>query len=143
MNFSDFITDNGKRVNKEHYVHLIQVAKVDGVISQSELDMLHKEGRKFGLTDPEVDNLIRSESFEHYHPPYGLKDKFNQLYSITEIILADGVVTESEKKMLRRYAIVAGFRDDIIENLTNLLLDGVLKGEDEDILLKEYKSQLM
>ena len=30
MNFSDFITNHGKRVNKEHYIHFIQVSKSDG-----------------------------------------------------------------------------------------------------------------
>ena len=44
MNFSDFIKDNGKRINKEHYLHLIQVSKADGKINEGELDLLHKEG---------------------------------------------------------------------------------------------------
>jgi hypothetical protein len=61
MNFSDFITDHGKRVNKEHFIHLIQVSQIDGKISQSELELLHKQGKKIGLTDPEIDILIRSE----------------------------------------------------------------------------------
>jgi len=139
MNFSDFITDHGKRVNKEHYIHLIQVSKIDGTISSSELEMLHKEGRKFGLTDPEIENLIEFESFDHYHTPYSLKDKFDQLYNIAELILADEVITDSEKRMMKRYAIVAGFRDDLIDDLIDLLLKGVAKGEDEEKLLKEFK----
>ncbi len=36
MNFSDFITDHGKRVMKEHFIHLIQVSQIDGKISHSE-----------------------------------------------------------------------------------------------------------
>ena len=139
MNFSDFITDHGKRVNKEHYIHLIQVSKIDGNVSSSETEMLHKEGRKFGLTDPEIDNLIESESFDHYNTPYSLKDKFDQLYNIAELILADEVITDSEKRMMKRYAIVAGFRDELIDDLIDLLLIGVAKGDDEDKLLKEFK----
>ena len=139
MNFSDFITDHGKRVNKEHYIHLIQVSKIDGNVSSSETEMLHKEGRKFGLTDPEIDNLIESESFDHYNTPYSLKDKFDQLYNIAELILADEVITDSEKRMMKRYAIVAGFRDELIDDLIDLLLIGVAKGDDEDSLLKEFK----
>ena len=139
MNFSDFITHNGKRVNKEHYIHLIQVSMIDGSISKSELELLHKEGRKFGLTDPEIEKLIDSESHDHYHPPYSLNDKFDQLYNIAEMILADDVVTDSEKKIMRRYAVTAGFNDDVIEGLINLLLEGVANGEDEEKLLKKFK----
>ena len=141
MNFSDFITHDGKRVNKEHYIHLIQVSMIDGSISKSEMELLHKEGRKFGLTDPEIDKLISSESHEHYHPPYSLNEKFDQLYNIAEMILADDVITDAEKKMMRRYAVMAGFSDNVIESLINLLLEGVANGEDEEKLLKEFRKK--
>ncbi len=142
MNFSDFITHTGKRVNKEHYIHLIQVSLIDGKISHTEKELLHKEGRKFGLTDPEIDKLISVESHEHYNPPYSLNEKFDQMYNIAEMVLADDIVTDLEKKMMRRYAVTAGFNDGVIEDLINLLLEGVSKGEDEDNLLKEFKKKL-
>jgi len=103
--------------------------------------MLHKEGRKFGLTDPEIDKLIGSESFDNYDTPYSLKDKFDQLYNIAELILADGVITDSEKRLIKRYAITAGFRDELIDDLLNLLFEGIVKGDDEEKLLKEYKKR--
>jgi len=143
MNFSDFITDHGKRVNKEHYIHLIQVSKIDGNISSSELELLHKEGRKFGLTDPEIDKLIASEIHHTYYPPYSLTDKFDHLYNVAQMILADDVVTESEKRMIRRFAIEAGFREEVIEDLISLLLEGVVKEEDEDVLFKEFRKKLL
>ena len=143
MNFSDFITNHGKRVNKEHYIHLIQITKIDGQISPPELEMLHKEGKKFGLTDPEIDKLIDSESFDHYDVPYGLMDKFDQLYNIAELILADDVITDSERRMMKRYAVTAGFRDEIIDDLLNLLLEGVKRGDDEEKLFKEFKKSYL
>lgn len=61
MSFTDYITYHGKRVNKQAFVHLVQISKIDGKLNQDEYDLLHKEGKKFGLTDPEIDNLISSE----------------------------------------------------------------------------------
>lgn len=142
MNFSDFITHHGKRVNREHFIHLIQVSKVDGKVSKEECDLLHKEGKRFGLTDPEIDRFIESESNHHYHPPYSVDEKFEHLYNIAEIILADDVVTESEMKMIRRFAIEAGFGYNIIDDLLNLVIEGVMKGEDEDVLLKTFKKKM-
>jgi hypothetical protein len=89
MSFSDFVTPCGKRVNKEHFIHLVQVSRADGKIMPAELELLHKEGRKFGLTDPEIDRIIEEESKRHYDPPYSLHEKFDQLYNIAEMILAD------------------------------------------------------
>jgi len=139
MNFADFITHSGKRICKEHYIHLVQVSRIDGKISDEEMKMLHKEGRKFGLTDPEIDKIIKSEATHHYTPPYSLKGKFTHLYNIAQIILADEVITEAEKKMIKRFAIEAGFNDKTIEKLMELLFDGIRKGKDEDILLAEFK----
>jgi uncharacterized tellurite resistance protein B-like protein len=140
MNFSDFITDHGKRVIKEHFIHLIQVAQIDGKISQSEMDLLHKQGRKFGLTDPEIDILIKSESLHHYDPPYSLHHKFDQLYNIAEMILSDSEIADSEKSAIKRYAIAVGFKDKHIDGLIDLLLKGIMNNQTEDSLLSEFKN---
>lgn len=143
MNFSDFIKDTGKRISKEHYLHLVQVSKADGKIKSSELDLLHREGRKFGLTDPEVDTLIEYEANHIYNPPYSLAEKFEHLYNIAEMILADEVVTEGERKLIKRFAIEAGFSDKAIPKLIELLLDGIKKGEDEDKLFHRFKKEIL
>jgi uncharacterized tellurite resistance protein B-like protein len=141
MNFSDFITDNGKKVNKDHYLHLIQISRADGKINPDELDLLHKEGKKFGLTDPEIDQLIQSEALHHYLPPYSLDEKFEHLYNVAQMILADSVITDSERKMIRRFAIEAGFEDNAIDKLLKILLEDIHK-ESEEVLLSRFKSQL-
>jgi uncharacterized tellurite resistance protein B-like protein len=143
MNFSDFITHHGKRVNKEAFVHLVQISRVDGKINKDEMELLHKEGKKFGLTDPEIDKLIHSERDHHYHPPYSLEEKFDHLYNIAEMILADEIIKENEKKMIRRFAIEAGFEYAKIEDLINLLLEGIKENTDEEVLFKKFRSTLL
>jgi len=143
MNFTNFITHNGKRVNREHFLHLVQVAKIDGVIQDNEYRLLHKEGRKFGLTDPEIDQFILTEDADNYHPPYALHDKFEELYNIAEMVLADEVVSESEMRMIRRYAVAAGFSDETVEGLLEILIEGVAKNEDEESLLKKFKKKYL
>jgi uncharacterized tellurite resistance protein B-like protein len=128
-------------LKKEHYIHLVQVAEIDGKIDKSEMDFLHREGRKFGLTEPEIDAIVDKERDFHYIPPYSLDEKFGELYSIALVILADGVITESEKRMIRRYAIAAGFSDNAIEELMELLFKGIQSGLDEEDLLKEFRKK--
>jgi len=139
MNFSDFITNHGKRVNKEHYIHIIQVSRSDGKIEPEELKILHKEGKRFGLTDPEIDKLIEDESKHHYHAPYSLHDKFEHLYNTAEMILADDEISEGEKKIIRRFAIEAGFSDKAIDKLLPILFEGIRNNEDQDDLLDKFK----
>jgi uncharacterized tellurite resistance protein B-like protein len=143
MNFSDFIKDNGKRISKEHYLHLVQVSKADGKINPGELKLLHREGRKFGLTDPEIDMLIENEGKNNYNPPYLLHEKFEHLYNVAEMILADEVITEGERKLIKRFAIEAGFSDKTIARLIELLLTGIKKGEDEEKLFHRFKKEIL
>ena len=117
MSFSDFITDQGKKINKSYYITLIQVCRIDGKIDPAEMDMLHREGRKFGLTDPEIDKLIYIGKHHEYHTPYSLDEKFEQLYNVAAMILADNVVTEGEKKAIKKIATEGGFSDAAIESL--------------------------
>lgn len=143
MNFTDFVTHHGKRVNKDYFISLIQVSKTDGQIAPVELDMLYKEGKKFGLTDPEIEKLIENESTHHYHAPYSLNEKFDHLYNVSVLILADEIVTENEKKLLRKFAIEAGFEDEIIEDLINLLLDGISNNVEEDDLFRDFRKKIL
>jgi len=140
MSFTDFITDNGKRIIKEHFIHLVQVARMDDRVNQSELELLHKEGKKFGLTDPEIDDIIKSEKTHYYDPPYSLSDKFDQLYNISKMILADDIVSEAEKKMIKIYAIASGFNSENVEKLLDLFVDEIRKGTDEEALFKKLQS---
>lgn len=142
MNFSDLITSHGKRVTKEAFISLVQVSRVDGKINKDELDLLHKEGKKFGLTDPEIDKLIHAERDHHYHAPYALEEKFEHLYNIAEMILADDVVKEKEKKIMRRFAIEAGFEFSKIDALIDLVLDGIEKNKSEEEIFVKFKKKL-
>jgi len=139
MSFADFLETRGKKICKDHYLHMVQVSKVDGKISDAEMEMLHKKGRKFGLTDPEIDHIINSEAENQYNPPYSLIGKFIHLYNVSQIILADEEVTEKELKMIRRIATESGFNDKTIERLIKLLFEGIRKGDDEDKLFNEFK----
>ncbi len=142
MNFTDFFTHHGKRVNKDYFINLIQVSKVDGKIAASEQEMLHKEGKKFGLTDPEIDNLISTEGHNSYHAPYSLAEKFEHLYNVALMILADEEVSDSERKMIRKFAIEAGFGDKAIDRLLEILFEGISKNETEEALLAKFKKNL-
>lgn len=142
MNLSDSITIHGRRVNKEAFIHLLQVACTDRKMTDEEYAVLHKEGRRFGFTDPEIDILMKVERNHEYIPPYSLEEKFGHLYQVAQMVLADDVINECERKMLRKFAIEAGFSYDKIDDLINLLIEGVKNNEDEEQLFVKFKKKL-
>jgi len=143
MSFADFITNKGKRVCTEHYLHLVQTSRIDGKISKEELDMLHHKGRHFGLTDPEIDKIINTEKDHHYTPRYSLKGKFEDLHNVAQIILADGHISEAEKKVIKRMSIESGFEDSKLDGIIEILLDGVRENTDDDELFKKFRKHIL
>lgn len=143
MNFTDLITSHGKRVTKDAFIYLVQVSRVDGKINSDEMELLHKEGKKFGLTEPEIDKLIHAERDHHYHAPYALEEKFEHLYNIAEMILADDVVKEKEKKIMKRFAIESGFEFSKIDGLLDIVIEGIKKDIPEEELFKKFRKALI
>lgn len=130
-----------KKQNKEHFLNLIQVALADGVIDQSELEMLHRLGLNMNFTDSEIDSLIESTRSQTYNPPFEFQKRFEQVYDIVKIVLADGVIDKNEMRLANTFASKLGFSEDEIPGLLVLIISGIRTGKDEEDLFEEYKKQ--
>ncbi len=139
MSLINYFDHPERKASKEHFLHLIQVAKADSVIDKSELEMLHRVGRKLGFTDPEIDELIASKESKIYTPPYEMEKKFNQLYEVVAMALADGILYSNEEKLIRKLAINSSFNETEAEHLTNLLVNGIKLGKSKDELYLSFK----
>lgn len=127
---------------QEFFKYLVNIALADGIIDKSEERILHRSGKKFGLTDPEVDKLIKSPSLSSYHPPMELEKRFHQLYNIVHLVSADEHIHEDEMKFAMYFAIASGFDNEKSEKLIRFILKGIDDGLDEDDLFVKYKKGL-
>lgn len=141
MNILEHFDHHGKKQDKEHFLNLIQVALADGTIDPAETEMLHRFGRKMGLTDHEIDGLIESTSKTAYVPPYELSKRFEQVYDIVKMVLADGVIDKNEMRLANGFATKSGFKENEIPKLLSLLITGIREGKDEEDLFEVYKKQ--
>jgi hypothetical protein len=141
MNISDYFDHPIKKQNIEYFVHLVRIAKADDIVTNSELNLLRRIGRKLGLTDTEIDKLIESTDKSDYIPPYELAKRFDQVYEIVKMTLADGVIDENEMRLASSFAIKSGFMESEIHSLLVLLIRGIKEGKDEEDLFEEYKKE--
>lgn len=132
-----------KKQDKEHFKHLIKVALADGIIEDSELKMLHRLGKNMGFTEPEVDDLLESTKKSAYNPPYELAKRFEQLYGIVKMVLADGKIDNNEMRMTTGLALKSGFVEVEIPAILALLINGIKNGDDEEDLFILYKKRIM
>ena len=132
-----------KKQDKEYFLHLIQIALADGTIEELELKMLHRLGKNMGLTDPEIENLLESTKNSTYNPPYELAKRFEQLYGIVKVMLADDKIDHTEMRLASGLALKSGFAEGEIPALLSLLINGIKEGEEEEDLFKQYKKRIM
>lgn len=141
MNLFNHFDHPGKKHNTEYFSHLVHIAKADEILSNTELDLLHRIGRKLGFTDPEIDKLINTKSKSDFIPPYELSKRFDQVYEIVKMTTADGVIDKNEMRLARNFAVKSGFEENEIPKLLSLLLSGIKEGKDEEDLFEIYKKE--
>jgi len=128
-----------KTQNKGFFVHLVKIAMADGIIWQAELELLHRMGRKLGFTEPEIKFLIDNAARQDYDPPYELSKRFEQLYDIVRMTLADGLIDDQEMRLASGFAEKSGFKESEIPALLTMIMRGIKDGKDEEDLFEVYK----
>src|SRR5665811_43119 len=141
MNLSNNFDHPVKTHNKEYFVHLVRIAKADDIITNSEKELLHRIGRKLSFTDPEIDNLVLTTDKSDYIPPYELSKRFDQVYEIVKMTLADGTIDKNEMRLAGAFAVKSGFSEAEIPNLLSLLIEGIKGGKDEEDLFEVYRKE--
>jgi len=138
MSHSDFFDHPQKKQNKDYFVHLVRIAKADDIMSHKELELLHRIGKNLGFTDPEIDKLIETTAKSDYHPPYELSKRFDQVYEIVKMTLADGKIENQEMRLATAFAVKSNFNESEIPSLLALLIRGIKEGKDEEDLFKAF-----
>ena len=141
MNILNYFDHPEKKQNIKYFEHLVRIAKADDVVTESEIELLHRIGRKLSFTDPEIDNIIETTTKSDYIPPYELVKRFEQVYEIVKMTLADGVIDKSEMRLASNFALKSGFGENEIAGMLVLLISGIKEGKNEEDLFEAYKKQ--
>jgi len=125
--FSFFDNEQVKRV-KNHIMNLGALAKVDGHIDQTELHYIISIGQKNGMKPEEVKSLIANSGTIKQMLPENDSERFDQIYDLVEMMLADGIVDDNEMEFCMEMAAKLGFRKAIVGVLVRKISIGVKDG---------------
>lgn len=81
---------------KNHLKNLLALANADGNIHKKELELLFKIGKKYGLKDWQIQNLVDSKETFELNIPDNFHDRMNLLYDLMLMVYADGKVEKRE-----------------------------------------------
>jgi uncharacterized membrane protein YebE (DUF533 family) len=139
--FNFFENEEIKRV-KNHIANLGALARVDGHIDSSELNYIIAVGQKNGLKPEDVRVLIANADSVKLHIPENDSDRFDQIYDLVEMMLADGIVDDNEMEFCMDMAAKLGFRKAIVGVLVRKISIGVKDGFSREQIKNESKDFL-
>lgn len=139
--FGFFESEETKRL-KSHISNLGALAKVDGHLDPSEMKFIIAIGEKHGLKPDDVRELLSDVKVKPPQLPKNDSERFDQIYDLVEMMLADGIVDESEMDFCINMAAKLGFKKSIVGVLVRKITVGVKDGLTRDNIKREAQAFL-
>jgi|GEM_PF-5750240 hypothetical protein len=111
-----------------HLIHLYQLAKIDNRFVKEEKRYLYALGRKNGVVEKEVDEIIMEADDVKFHEPDTTKEKIIFLYEYIQMMLVDNKLDEREAQMC---AVIAE-RMDLDRGLVGSMTNSIVTAKDEN-----------
>jgi len=122
---------------KGHLHNLAALAKADGHVDERELSFIIAVGKKNGLTEQEVRKLVAGDANYEAVLPTNDSERFDQIFDLVDMMLADGVVDETEMDFCVLMAEKLGFRKAIVAILVRKISQGVKDGLPKERIKEE------
>ncbi|HEY5825011.1 MAG TPA: hypothetical protein VIT44_11625 [Cyclobacteriaceae bacterium] len=123
---------------KNHIKNLLALAKADGFMHEKEEKMLYRIGKRYGLKDRQIKELVDSKEKFQVNVPDNHNDKMNVLYDLMLMVYADEVVEKGEVAFVEDVVKKFGMKKDVVKWLLNEVFDkGTPPREDDWSELKE------
>jgi hypothetical protein len=124
--------------NCDYFKLLIAIAYKDGDLNAHELDILCKIGIRLGLGTNLITQLINNHK-EHYviELPTDPYEKFDQLFDLISIMLADDEIKDEEIDFCVNIAKKLNFDIEIVGALVRRIFMGIESGKDKEIIRNE------
>ncbi|MFC6998150.1 tellurite resistance TerB family protein [Rufibacter roseus] len=139
--FSIFESEETKRL-KSHIINLGALAKIDGHLDASEIEHIISIGQRKGMKAQDIKALLADAGDTKMTMPNNDIDRFDQIYDLVEMMLADGIVDDSEMDFCLDIATKMGFRKSVVGVLIKKITTGVKDGIDRDAILRDAMNVL-
>ncbi|RDC64176.1 TerB family tellurite resistance protein [Adhaeribacter pallidiroseus] len=139
--FSFFESEQIKRI-KSHILNLGALAKIDGHVDSAEMNYIIAIGKKNGLKQEEVRSLLANANAVKFEMPANDSERFDQIYDLVEMMLADGIVDDNEMDFCVEMAEKLGFKKAIVGVLVRNISLGVKDGQSREHIKQESQAFL-
>ncbi len=127
---------------KNHIRNLLALAKIDGHMHEKEVELLFKIGKRYGLKDRQVQDLLDTDEVFTLNVPDNHNDRMNLLYDLILMVFADEVVDPHEVKFCEDAVEEFGMRRGLVTWLLGVFEKGTPPPPEEwETIKKEAKEK--
>lgn len=120
-----------------HFLNLYCMVIADGIVDPKEMETIYKIGREnYGLSEEEINKAVVNAGTT-YAIPESSEERVRILYEMAIIAWADGKIEDSERKMLRDYALRYGVVENSVTAFVDYLLEKAHNDVSEEDIIKE------
>lgn len=127
---------------KSHINNLVSIAQSDGEFSMAEKRLIFSIGRRHGLKDEKLKKIIKTKEPIKFKTPDNDNDRVNMVMDLVEMLLADGVATETEIADCIAISEKLGFRKAIVGVLVRKVIMDTTEGKSKEEIKKECSNFL-
>ncbi len=96
---------------------LVQLAKVDGVVVQDEIDLIKSIGEAHGLTSSEISGCFDNPSDEGDLSHLTDDEKYDYIYNVVQLMKIDGRLYKEEIGFCAKVASKLGYDESVLLEL--------------------------
>ncbi|MFT4834029.1 MAG: putative tellurite resistance protein B-like protein [Marinoscillum sp.] len=96
---------------------LVQLAKVDGVIVQDEIDLIKQIGEANGMSSGEISACFEDPSLIENLDQLGDDDRYEYIYHIVQLMKIDGRLYKEEIRFCAKLVSKLGYEEDVLLEL--------------------------
>lgn len=113
------------------------MAKCDNKIAKSEIECIYKIGEKKGLSRTDIYDLMRENYTGKLIIPESIDERFEMLYDMIDVMLADGIIDDQEMEFCIDLAEKLGVRSATCGVLVTKMTSGMQSGVKKEIIFKD------
>lgn len=121
---------------------LLQLKKVDGLETDTELGYIFHVALQLGLTEEDVYEISDNVTAYPLVPPHEERERIIILYYLLFFMNADGVILEEEEQLVHEFGFRLGFRPALTSDLISVLKSHAKSAVPPDKLLEKIRTYL-
>lgn len=138
MSIAELFESGAKKSQKGHFRNLIMIARADGIVTEEEQKLINKMGRKLGLNEAQMDEVMKNPTKYPIAPPVNKEERFERLIGLVEMLTADDSIDENEVHLIKRYSLGLGFTEESLGNHVEKIVGDLSNGVSKYDILESF-----